>query len=69
MYKTQVDFYFDPNDICSLCYGNVNTYCVVPFSEYSVNFALDVTKTFILPILFGLAITSVRKKKTLLGVE
>ena len=67
MYKAQICFYFDPNDICSLCYGNVNTYFVVPFSEYSVTVALDVTKTY-LSYPYFLAITSL-KKKTLLGLE
>jgi len=66
MYKAQVNFYFDPNDICSLCYGNVNKNFVVPFSEYSVTVPLDVTKTY-LPYPYFSAITSVRNK--LLSLE
>jgi len=66
MYKAQVDFYFDPDGICSLCYGNVSTNFVAPFSEYSVTVPLDVTKTY-LPYPYFPAITSVGKK--LLGLK
>lgn len=61
MYEAQVDFYFDPNDICSLCYGSVNTNFVLPFSEHSITVPSDVSKTYLLYPCFS-ATTSVRIK-------